>query len=1820
MKTVTAKLILFMTLASAALASCRMFMSPDDAGVTEVTAAAFNKKSVKLAAGATEYLSLSITPGSEQGKHRVLWQYDASKIAIHEDTYGVLVSALAAGNTYIKATVEGISTTCIITIEGDEIIYNGVPYIYSNISVIQMKPGTVETVSASLYGGQAYDLENFEWASSDSSVASVNSSRNNCVVTANRNGTARITATHPLAPYPYNFIAYCRSDEFNEPYLTTGANVITMNRSVNPLKAVSVSVVNPYRQVAQQNFSWEVASEGNPAVSVSGNGDTALITALDNGLALVRASYADCQWPLDILVRVTSTVENVYVVPSVTALDVIGSSNVYTVSAQVEGYQGYADPEGFTWDVPEEAGELMDWEASGNTFSLTGKKNGMVKIRVGHSLSDFSRPVLLILSKQDGSAIDASMFITTSSNYVRTKVGAEPTPVSVTLSGGLPGDEQNISWAVNSGSDNEVVLIETNTGTVRPRAAGSFAYGNLYITPRAPGSAAIVVSHPKIAYSTEILVKVYSEHAQLEEPAYITSASSLVRILNGQSREVTANLAGNITAGDENGISWASSDQAVISVSPATGPAVVFSALGSGARQTYVTLSHAKAPAEKQILALSADTQEALDAMKGFYADTTYYRINEGGTAQLSLTPFGLAAGDSAAIQWTSGKPAVAIIASDPANRLNAAVTGISPGTASVTASLQGAAPVTFHVTVLPAGEPVDTILPQYLTATRNAVLLPEPDAQALLTVTGVNITPYDMTATSWTTDDASVAAVHGSGNTAAVTAVAAGKTSVRVSNPQSSNSLVIDVKVGALYEWEETFAVHISTSTDIVHMVKGEHYTLGAALVNTTAQSPFTWQKGQGAGLIEITGSSSGTCYIEALEAGMAEITVNNPLALTSKEVLVVISNTREELSGFAYLTTKQNVVTVGRGQTANVSLSVMGVSTPVISGYGWQSNNPAIVSLTASGQMAVLHGVSMGTTKIVATNDVCTFPLEIIVNCVDPVSASNNPYIMSPNIQTITVGDAATTITAELIGGLPSDAVSFTWDISDPSIAALYANNDTAQIRALREGVTQIVVRHPKANGVDRTILVICEPRLAADYYITTTESIIRMSPADSTRTLTVSLVNGSANDAYTFKWWADSYESIALNYAGASATVTPLATGSTTIHVSHPKAQFNKDIIIYVSQYSELAFASSSIDIQAGTQTFVSMRVPASTAKTRLSYSAALPGGGSASSIVSASGTNSVCIIDAHAPGTAVITASLVSVNSGAVQATAELLVNVSPSSTPPTYINYPGSTIITLEKGVTRSLSAVLSGLNATEQDSLSLQWVSSNQSALRLSPVSASGTAANKEVQVTAVQAGQEATVTISHEKASSNVILYFIIPGEETATVTLSRNHINMMLGEGPQTLSAAIRNGEQDDTANLEWTVEQETEAVKIAGSGKQINILPNAVGEAAVTVRVPSSGRTETCTVTVEEPRSIILGSASVVLFPTEERNITYVTTPAQDMAGIQWTVNDSAYAAVVDDDHNGAVTIVAKKEGATFITGTTPGGATAKLNVTVRSGDTFTINKSRVRSAPVYAGNENTFTVGYSVSPAIAEVRVTITDSAKLKLLEGTYSSYDPASYTYIITSALHENANSETGVATGSIRFVPLGETTGAVALAGFNRLGRQNNAGDFIPYSIATRSLAMEVYYSAYQFMVRDFTRSGNFSRFDSGIAAFVIGDGETVTFTPFAPEENANPVIITVEPAGRITTDQAPGRPAQADQITVGWNAAASTVTIRHNTDYKPGNYYGSSPYYNNDVVLAVPQVYMVTIKYDPFGPVTEKTYSFPLYVEVRNCPMNYSN
>ena len=1314
-------------------------------------------------------------------------------------------------------------------------------------------------------------------------------------------------------------------------------------------------------------------------------------------------------------------------------------------------------------------------------------------------------------------------------------------------------DSDRIKWTT-SNTDVCSVTVDSsiqNCSQVKLKAEGA---GKVLITASLSGCEDCVF---------EVTVKDFSS-GMLVNPKTIDTETSLVRLVNGSSQEIKAILS-NHKAGEENSVSWSSADSSVVTVAPFVGQITQISAVGSGSHQTYVTAHLDGALSDKKVLVLSADTEEELVAMKGIYTDNSYLRISENEIKVLEVSVFGDFS-DTDRITWSCSDSSVCIVNgnSDSKYCTKASVTGIAAGKATVTAGIGNCEPCVFEVTVLPEGESSEIMntSPGYMTTNQNTVVVNSVDETADVKVTGINISSAVMEInTKWSVENPEIFDIAGSGSCVTLIPKKAGKTFITVTNPKSENSIKIAARCGEVYEWTDNSQIYIASDNDVVNIVNGTSVTIGCYLVNTSQKGSFSWTVLNDSPNIQITGLTSGICHISAKEAGQSVVVVRNSLSQITKEILVNIANTEEELKGFKYLTTEQNFVTVGENSSTTVSVEVKNVGSQIISGYTWFSNDTEIAAVTGSGNIGVIYGKKSGTTKIVVENsENCEYPLEFIVNVVDPKIAAENPYIACNNIVTCTVGDTTSSITAELVGGSDSDNTGFVWNISDLSTAALYASNNTAEVKALKEGITQVIVSHPKA-AVSRSILVICEPKITTKCYIYTEESIIKMKPDDGSRTITASLVNGDEDDIYDFKWWADSYDKINMDYAGNSCLIEPVSSGNVTIHCSHPKASSVKDIVLYISNYTDFAFESKYVELTTGSSDyFINMEVPATNIDCEISYQS------SDTSLCSVTGNTSVCALhpgvlpDDVKSKTCTVTATLLS-KGGVKQAQSELLVSVTKADPAKPYIALSNGspTIITLNKNEIKNISASL--INAiADSDSAGLNWnISQDGNIIGFNSEKQSG----KIVSIKALNAGK-AVITITHDDEDgvkiSPVTIYVIVKGTADPAVNLNYENAEVYIGE-ELTLSATVKN---DDGQELEWVWDAGSDSegyFTVKTTGSKAFITPQKVGTGTVTVRLKDNSSSSTCNVTVLEPEKIEFfvyndesgaGSekterkvSSINLCPGEVKFLHYKTIPQNDsITGL--TVSDNKYFDVENlgyitsytlnnvlyewNDDVGTIKITGKpSEGSAIITAKTSHQKQASVLIENSYKYLLTLDKTVIAATPEKVNEDDSILkINYEIRPGDCDLVITIplSDAGAENLSVDTAGrsdiQYDEKQKQWTISSHTSNDSTAVTGIKTGSIIFKTSGEVNTSVSIEAVNRAVISNGSTTVKEEIFGGQSVSVQVYYPKHTFYVKNITKkvpyvlkdcsailelSGKYSDYNRGTNTVFLGDGEYIEGT-----------------------------------------------------------------------------------------------------------------
>ena len=1032
--------------------ACQFFNSFDQ--IIEISALNLGKSNLKTKVGEMSYISVSVKPADVQKDIQLNWSYDTSMIECDtSSTWGVTIKAIAAGQTTLKCSYGGYDASCLITVEpGETPEVPAEPYIYSNYSIIQTSPGVSEKVFVSLYGGSAADIDSYSWTVDNNSVADIQPSGQYCMITAKDAGYARIKITHSKASYPYYIGVYVFEDATKVSYITTDNNILTMNQGDGE-QHISVSLINGAETSSDSQFKWEILKEnGNEIpVGLSFNGNNAVITPLKGGSCTIRVTHPDASYPLDILCRVISIVKNVYIQPDKTVVTLSGEDTVTITSSLMNMKDGEFNIDDFSYNI-EDYGVAEIVSSIGNQVTVRGLANGSCKMMITHPNAAYTREVLLIATNQIKDAVDASCYITTSQNYIRTKVGSGPTTINISLKGGEEGDEKDFVWSVN---DSNIIELETPHGSViNSRAAAfTYAYGNAYMTPKNEGTAVITITHPKILYPTEILVKVLNKDAILEEPLYFSGAG-LIKVLNGESTSYKVELNGsNKAPNDEAGIQW-SCDSSVIGVTANGNTAEIKApSFGSGSTKSFLSITHSKVDCEKKVLIMTADDQQTLDAMKALYSDKLYYNIKRG----TSTTCFVCAAGydesyDFSGLKWTVKDSSILNVEQSANNPFACKIEGRKSGTTKLTATL-GDVYCDFTITVYPE-EAVNLSPEVYFTTSQNVIILEGTGKSKGAYITAVNLASSEFSNIRWESENTDIATVVGNGTSGTINAVSEGETVINISHPLSQNTLKLYVRIGSEYVIPETEPLLYISSEDVVSLLRDdEPYKLQAVLVNgdESNSAGFRYETDNNNIAMISAQSQNGTAYIKPAGSGQCQITISHSATNITKKVLVVVGNSSDELSGFTYLTTSSNVVAIGEGTTKTVNVAVKNSDSAVIDGYTWTSSNPAVVDVTSSGATAVLTGNGIGTAFITVTNSKCKYSLSIIAQCVDPIAAAANPYIqLSSSVINLMVGTNYNTITADLVGGTTEDFSRFEWKVNDSDIGAVYGQNEVGKLKA--------------------------------------------------------------------------------------------------------------------------------------------------------------------------------------------------------------------------------------------------------------------------------------------------------------------------------------------------------------------------------------------------------------------------------------------------------------------------------------------------------------------------------------------------------------------------------------------------------------------------------------------------------------------------------------------------------------------------------------------------------------------------------------------------
>jgi hypothetical protein len=1734
-------------------ASCNFVASMNPSDFDRINSFAFDKNSLSMPVGGMDMLSITVDPSGRQEALFIEWSYDASVIDVQRDNYTVVVTGLKSGETIIRATAAGISSSCVVSITGEArepVITN--PYVYSNTEMVNVLPGETVRVAASLYGGTSADINGYTFSIDKSAVASITTEGSYAWITGQSEGVARVSIRHNRAAYAYTFLVSCRPDGQAVPYITTASNVITVNKSVETETAFSVDLQNPPSPGTENLFTYKITDAAHeiladPPVSITANGKQCVITPLHSGDCYVRVTHPSALYSMDVLVRVIEQVDDVYISSSAAVLYVPGAS-AQTLSASLVNVPANITPtEDFSWEFPPNAADYLtctvfggSQEGKGNSLWITGKKSGSVRVTITHPLASYSRQVFIIVKDISGEAADASTYITTSQNYIVARQGDPDINLAIYINNAQSGSESQLHWHILNdaadGSSDPVIAYTEGTGTsssssVRSAAPLPVATGYAVISPKKEGTAVITISHPKAVYHTTVLVAVTAPGSSQPSPFALAASAPLSVLQNGCSLDLSVTLSGaGVSPADYSAVLW-QSDSSALSITP-NGLTASVTALGSGSGRETVMVSHPQASWPLQLTIVRYDTPEDLARIKYLVANNPYQTIGTGSSAYLYLDLFNFEENDHVSWNVQSGNNTVVSFTQESKSR--ASVTGLAPGAAVVTASF-GADSVSFYINVRHTGQ-IDQTMPAYLSTSQNVVIL-EPGGTASASVTPINISASQYEHISWANSDPALINLIPNGSTATIQSTSGnGKALLTVSHPLSANVLEINVHVGDQYEYKNNDIAYISTPSDTLTLKAGSADTLFQAVLAHT-ESPDVSTEGftysvTDAAVASVSISGTGA-LISPKKKGLTTLTVSHPLA-DSREVLLIIEPPDGE-TGTPYITTPQNVVTVISGEITTAAVNLVNKTSYDAASWSWTPQDASIAYIVAhSGSTAMIRGSQPGTTHIRVSNANSLHSLDLIVICLDAHAVQAHPWIKTnTNIVNLKVNDSAT-ITAEMVGGLETDNSAFAWSPQDTAAVFLSGSGASAFVKGLRPGLSYITVRNNNyPDAYTKTVLVLVEDAVKDDCYITMNQSILKLKPgAQGSANLKATLAGGTVLDPENFTWWADDYQMVSLTSITDTAQVTPLGkSGITTVHVKHPKALAAADILVVISNFDTFGFGLTSKSISQGGISFIPMQVPPTVDAATVTYSSANE------AVCVVTGSKSVAMIAGVNHGQTTITAAMKD-SKGTVLGTSELAVIVS-YVTPDVNKITSKVSIVNMETGSSQTLQAAVSGPGIGPSDAYDIRWVSSDPSVLSILATEQNVTRGNS-AYITAKGAG-EAVITLSHPKCALEEHIWILIPEQNEVGIMLDETYIEMYKDDGSRAVTATLINGTSSDYDKIAWSAPKVGGQVIVSVSkatGKTCNIVPRNAGQTTLRAQLPSGAYAD-CIVSVRSAAEISLETLAVHVNPGYTETVRYTTNP--ESANVTWIGMggnggdiSNIFSFVVNDAAK-TISVTGKNLGSGYLQGyfaSSQGSSTKQLQVYVEYNYQFDLKTSGyITREP---GPGTVIQIPFTVYPADMEVTGISSDESKM-----------------IIKSI---SRNSITGE--GMVEITPLGEKNNLYVQL------QAKNPQDTVNQPIVRTQYINLRYENISVTPVFDYM-AGSFTEYRNGI--LYLGDGEEKLFHFEISEPNAqvdNLQVTWINGTGQDTRTTNAGGFITLAKENIDANTGKQMWRIKHGEDH----------------------------------------------------------
>jgi len=1494
------------------------------------------KKNYLVSKGEKFFVKID-TNGTESQNAMMNWAVDdISVINIDAVGNGAYITALESGNAVITVSHSGSSLPCKLYISVKDLLTDSGNKDILVHSVIEMVKNTNKALSPSYYGMSEYEKENTRWAIEDATIATVGPKGKDGYIYARSAGQTFITVSNESVNYSKKvlLVVVNSEDDLGKTVLLTfdeGYKKVTPEE-IFKLTLVTGQAGFPENELV--NIQWNVTA--NNVLEITPQGKTVAVKAKNEGIATITATHPLCVKPATINIEVKK--EGGIIVPEAYTVSVdkikgivVGQNE--TITANFFNYQGQpitTTLHSTVWTVEDPT--VVSISGNGNVCMMQALKKGQTYVTLSHPKVVDPVKILVYTANTAGELSVMWPLATDKQNYLINE-GEEATLKIHTLDDNQDKINQ-IKWSVENSSILSYSIVSKK---------------EIKITGRAVGNTKVTVTHEN---ADPVVFYISVKSLETAESSIKITTECIIGMVKGSSRNTTIQT--NLPEVDKQSLSWSTDNAGIVTV-VGNGENATIEAIQTG--ETFITVSIGST--KRKILVYVCNTEDEVQAYCAMNIDKQYYQIGIGETINLSMyyapnypssinntTYTDVYQNNVVNIEVVGGK---------------GLINGVNEGLATikvVNTDCRTPIYITIEVSERYNGNISDPIENKYITITKTiyTLFIEDMTTPANVIINGIGLSDIELGQTQWTIKDNNICQINASGKEAYIYPKGKGTTTIEVDNPLAKNNIILTIVVKSKTD-ENINTPYIKVDNPVITVSKGGNKTFTATVQNVS--NPDYTAFGYELDTQDyIKVSRAGNLFtITAKMAGQTLLTLSHPQSSYTTKVIIIVEPTLDD--NVVFLTTTDNYVSLIKGNEKSIQVELKNYEDYDPENYTWEIQDPSIASIQGLGITGIIEGKNIGATKITVTHKYAPYSLEIGVRIVSNIT-SNPIYITTKgNIVSVENGESIGA-SVQLKNGNEAEYSLFSWQTSNTDIIELISSGEQAKIKGLKPGTATIQIVHPSSlNSI--TIIVMVEPKPEeTGIYITTDSVMIQMKPTDASKQVNVRLVGGNAEDIYGFTWKIVNYESLIKFADGTSKPVidivsnadvsyiVPKNEGTAIIQVTHAKTAYKLNMTVNVQLFNSIKFSQSNIQIEQGLSNVVSVETPSGQL---IVYETNTP------DIVSVTGTNKTCIIEALKEGVAVITARTLSGSSYD-----ELLVKVNPSPQGETkYIKLSTNllNLITTQQAVV--ISGELVGSTFNEEDNEDTIWESENTNI-----VTVYGT--GKSCSVTPKGVG-ETTIKVTNSNIPNYVKRMYIRVTASDIIYTISDALVIMEIGDN-KTISVKMSNSSDIDyTNNMVW-LNADTEIINIVPSGNKSSCVLFAKKAGETTVTALYGNTPKLCTVIVKEPKNFSIPTR-VDVCPGEEVEVEYTISPVDQT--ITYSVDSLSYIELFHDEVNKKFRIKGKPSQGFTVIQIVANNMPYTCTVNTVKNHYLSFANASIRMKP----NENK-TIAYEVNPIKTEVQ--------------------------------------------------------------------------------------------------------------------------------------------------------------------------------------------------------------------------------------------------